>query len=137
MIILSNEHYQEILTHSFNALPMEACGLLGGIVEGDVEVVRKVYGLTNIDQSPEHFSMDPSEQFAVVKDLRKNGWVLLGNFHSHPASPARPSEEDQRLAFDRKASYLILSLLEKDTPILKSFRIQGGEAVEELVLRQD
>lgn len=137
MIILSNQHYQEILSHSLNALPMEACGLLGGIVEGDVKTIKKVYLLRNIDQSPEHFSMDPHEQFNVVKDLRKNDWVLLGNFHSHPISPARPSEEDKRLAFDLEASYFILSLLDKNIPVLKSFRIRDGKAVEESVLRRD
>lgn len=48
--------------------------------------------------------MDPREQFAVVKDMRNNNLTLLGNFHSHPASPSRPSEEDKRLAFDAGAS---------------------------------
>ncbi|GAB6174919.1 M67 family metallopeptidase [Paradesulfitobacterium aromaticivorans] len=133
MIILSDEHYQEILTHSFNALPLEACGLLGGFIEADVKIVKKVYGLTNVDQSPEHFTMDPREQFNVVKDARKNGLVVLGNFHSHPATPARPSAEDVRLAFDPEASYLILSLLNQDTPVLKSYRIREAEVVEEVM----
>jgi len=74
--------------------------------------------------------MNPKEQFAAVKDMRNNGWELLGNFHSHPATPSRPSEEDIRLAFDPKASYLILSLKD-DTPVLKSFNISSGQATQE------
>jgi len=75
--------------------------------------------------------MDPLEQFAAVKDMRKNGWVLLGNFHSHPTSPSRPSEEDKRLAFDRDLSYLILSLMDEKNPVLKSFRIYESYVEEE------
>ncbi|MDS1030246.1 M67 family metallopeptidase [Bacillota bacterium LX-D] len=133
MIILTKGQYQEILDHGLGALPNEACGLLAGKVEMDKKTVEKVYLLTNIDHSPEHFSMDPKEQFAAVKDMRKNGWVLLGNFHSHPESPARPSEEDKRLAFDGEASYLILSLLDREQEVLKSFRIQGSKVWQEEV----
>jgi len=35
--------------------------------------------------------MDPKEQFDAIKDMRINGWVMLGNFHSHPKSPSRAS----------------------------------------------
>ena len=62
---------------------------------------------------PEHFSMDPKEQLAALKDARANGYKIIGNFHSHPESPSRPSEEDKRLAFDPTIEYLILSLMEE------------------------
>ena len=52
-------------------LPNEACGLLGGYVEGDKRVVTDVYLLRNVDESREHFSMDPAEQLAAIKDIRQ------------------------------------------------------------------
>ncbi|MHB1404224.1 MAG: M67 family metallopeptidase [Desulfitobacteriaceae bacterium] len=137
MIILTNEHYRKILAHALEALPLEACGLLVGIIEGNAKIVKKVYGLTNMDQSPEHFTMDPREQFNVVKDARKSGLVVLGNFHSHPATPARPSAEDIRLAFDPEASYLILSLRDQESPVLKSFRIREAKVLEEPIRRKE
>lgn len=130
-VVLKKEHYEQILQHALAGLPNEACGLLGGTVDGDVKIVEKVYLLTNTDQSPEHFSMEPAEQFRAVKDMRSNGWVLLGNFHSHPESPSRPSEEDKRLAFDPAASYLILSLQNQAGPVIKSFHIEKGIVSEE------
>ena len=133
MIVLEKTQFDEILMHCINAMPNEACGLLGGRVEGDLRIVGKVYLLSNMDNSPEHFSMNPKEQFNAIKDIRANGWTMFGNFHSHPASPSRPSEEDIRLAFDPEASYLILSLSDKNKPVLKSFRIHGGEAEEEAI----
>ena len=48
--------------------------------------------------------------------MRSHGWQLLGNFHSHPETPARPSEEDKRLVFDTSLSYLILSLAAENNP---------------------
>lgn len=131
MIKITREQYADILEHSLKAVPNEACGLLGGIEDNGEKLVKKVYLLTNIDNSPEHFSMDPKEQFAAVKDMRSNGWVLLGNFHSHPASPSRPSEEDKRLAFDSNASYFIISLMDESNIVLKSFKIQKDEVSEE------
>ncbi len=135
MIILNRRNYEEILAHGMSELPNEACGLIAGrIKEGD-KIIEKVYLLSNADHSPEHFSMEPQEQFTAVKDMRKNGLVLLGNFHSHPASPARPSQEDIRLAFAPDYSYLILSLMEQENPSLKSFKIVDREAsAEELII---
>ncbi len=135
MIHIYKSHYDEIIDYSLAELPNEACGLLAGRLENEEKRVEKVYFLRNIDESPEHFSMDPKEQFAAVKDMRVNGWVLLGNFHSHPATPARPSREDIRLAFDPSKSYMILSLAEKQNPVLKSFLIVNKEvSPEDLVI---
>lgn len=122
--------YEAIVAHARSGLPNEACGLVAGTVEGDIKTIEKVYFLTNVDQSPEHFSLDPREQLAAVKDMRGLGITLLGNFHSHPATPARPSAEDIRLAYDPSLSYLILSLA-GDEPVLKAFHIEGGAAALE------
>lgn len=119
------------MIHSLQAIPNEACGLLAGKIENGVKYIKKVYLLTNIDNSPEHFAMDTKEQFAAVKDMRSNGWIMLGNFHSHPDSPSRPSEEDKRLAFDSEASYLIISLMDKEDIILRSFSILKDGIKEE------
>ena len=135
MIKLSKSDYEKILAHAEKELPNEACGLIGGIIDGENKEVKKVYLLTNIDHSNEHFSLDPKEQLAAIKDMRANGFVPLGNWHSHPESPSRPSEEDKRLAYDSKASYMILSLMDRDQPVLNSFRIEGQNSEkEELII---
>lgn len=132
MLILKQEDYQKILEHAKKGLPNEACGLLGGYTEKDgSQVITDVYLLRNVDESREHFSMDPKEQFAAVKDIRSKGRELLGNFHSHPESPSRPSEEDIRLAYDSKIHYLILSLMEEGNPVLNSFHIEKGVVTKE------
>ena len=135
MIKLTKSDFKKILAYAVKELPDEACGLIDGTVEGGDKEIKKVYLLTNIDHSNEHFSLDPKEQLEAIKDMRKNGFVPLGNWHSHPESPSRPSEEDKRLAFDSKASYMILSLMDRENPVLNSFKITGDTAEkEELVI---
>ncbi len=131
-IQLKQSDYEIMLEHCKKGLPNEACGLLGGIVteQGNavIKEVKKVYLLTNIDNSNEHFSMDPREQLKAVKDMRANGYQLIGNFHSHPETPSRPSEEDKRLAYDPSIEYMILSLADTE-PVLKSFDINTEKEV--------
>lgn len=129
MLRLNKEDYDKILKHCIEGLPNESCGLLAGSIEDGVKTIKKVYLLTNMDASNEHFSMDPKEQLAAVKDMRANGFSMIGNFHSHPESPSRPSEEDKRLAYDPTMEYLILSLMEREQPVLKAFGIDSDKNV--------
>ena len=129
---LKRSDFEAIAAHARAALPNEACGLIAGNIVNDIKTIDKIYLLTNPDNSPEHFSIDPKEQLAAVKDMRALGISPLGNFHSHPSTPARPSEEDIRLSYDPKASYLILSLVE-ETPVLKAFGVTGGEVNQQIL----
>ena len=129
MLKLKKKHYDEIVKHCVAGLPNEACGLIAGTIDGDVKQIEMIYLLTNIDKSREHFSMDPKEQLAAVKDARANHYTMLGNFHSHPESPSRPSQEDKRLAYDSTAEYLILSLQEENHPVLKAFGVDKEKNV--------
>lgn len=137
MIKLSKSDYEKILAHAEKELPNEACGLIAGIVENGDKTIKEVYILTNIDHSNEHFTLDPKEQLATIKDMRSKGYVPLGNWHSHPESPSRPSEEDKRLAYDSKASYMILSLMNRAEPVLNSFKITGDTAEKEELIIED
>ncbi|MBR4767034.1 MAG: M67 family metallopeptidase [Clostridia bacterium] len=132
MITLKKDDYGRIIEYSVQKLPEEACGLIAGVVDSaDNKQVEKVYFLTNTDNSSEHFSMNPKEQLEAVRDMRANGFQPLGNWHSHPGTPSRPSDEDKRLAYDSKASYLILSLAERENPVLNSFHIEGTNSNKE------
>ena len=53
------------------------------------------------------------------------------------ASFSCPSEEDKRLAYDPTVNYLILSLMDRDQPVLKAFDIdkEKNVTIEELVIQ--
>lgn len=122
-----------IIEQAYKESPNEACGLLAG--KGN-EVVKQ-YAMTNIDHSPEHFSFSPNEQFQVLRLARADGLDIIANYHSHPETPARPSEEDIRLAYDANIIYIIVSLAVDqpnikifERPNIKAFSIQNGQSKE-------
>lgn len=127
MLYLKEEDYGKLLAYCRDCLPNEACGLLGGRQEEGKKYVEKLYFLTNMDADCRHFSMNPGEQFAAAHDMHNNGYELLGNFHSHPAAPPIPSDEDQRFAYDAGLSYLIVSLTEASQPEIKAFIIDQAK----------
>ena len=128
MLSIPRNIYDALISHARRDFPLEACGILGG----NDGVVTEHYPMTNTDRSNEHFTMDPKEQFAVVKDLRSKGTSMAAIYHSHPETPARPSGEDIRLALTPDVSYVIISLADQE-PVLRSFRITCGEVTEEPV----
>ena len=89
--------------------------------------LKELIEIENVE-TPE---LDPKEQLKAVKDMRAKGYVPLGNWHSHPESPSRPSDEDKRLAYDSSASYMILSLMDNENPVLNSFHIENNESTKE------
>ena len=121
MLRIKQDIIDRIVAHGRTEAPFEACGYLA---EKDGIIIQH-FELTNIDKSPVHFSMDPAEQFAVVKECRNQGLKICAVYHTHPETPARPSKEDIKLAYDPSVSYVIVSLAEAD-PNIKSFNIQKG-----------
>ncbi len=123
---ITKEIVDAVLLHAKKDAPIEACGYLGG----KDDVVTKCFPMTNIDKSKKHFSFDPKEQLSVLKNAMAKGFEMLAVYHSHPSTPARPSKEDIKLAYDPTISYVIASLADKQKTI-KSFKIQNRTVTPE------
>lgn len=111
--------YERMIGQAREGFPLEVCGILGG--KGNC--VSAIYPMTNTDASRDHFMMEPREQFSVAKALRSQELEILAVYHSHPATPARLSDEDLRLALTPGISYVIVSLADPSAPEVRSFRI--------------
>ena len=128
MIRMTKAVWDDIIDHAWKDYPIEACGYLG-VADG---IVTSCYRMKNTDNSGEHYTLDPGEQFTVIRDMRKSGVKLAAVYHSHPASPARPSQEDIRLAYDPDISYVIISLNGNDKSV-KSFQIRDNQVAPESI----
>ncbi len=126
MLKIKKDVYDDMIAHAKEGFPLEVCGYLG---EKD-GIVSRIRQMKNTDESNEHFTFDPAEQFEVIKEFRKNAYMASVVYHSHPETPSRPSEEDIKLAYDSEVSYIIVSLADS-TPVIKSFRIENLSATLE------
>jgi proteasome lid subunit RPN8/RPN11 len=136
MIEIPAEIKDQLVAHALGEFPNEACGLLAGSgageggPDGPVRAERFV-PMTNADASPVSYRLDPGEQFRVFNDLDDAGLELVGIYHSHTHSEAYPSETDRRLAFYPEAHYLLLSLEDRENPVLRGFTIRDGQVEEQ------
>ncbi len=119
--------YKEIVEQGLREFPNECCGVIAAS-EG---VPVKVYPMKNADASPVTYRLDGKEQLHVFDEIDEQGWELWAIYHSHTHSDAYPSDTDVRLAFYPEARYILLSLANREEPVIRSFRIADGEVTEE------
>jgi proteasome lid subunit RPN8/RPN11 len=127
MAELDGVFFKEIVEQGLREFPNECCGLIAA-AEG---VPVKVFPMKNADASPATYRLDGREQLRVFDEVDEQGWELWAIYHSHTHSEAYPSETDVRLAFYPDTRYLVLSLVDREHPVLRAFSISDGEVVEE------
>jgi [CysO sulfur-carrier protein]-S-L-cysteine hydrolase len=125
---LDGVFFKEIVDQGLREFPNECCGLIAAA--GGVPV--KVFQMTNADASPVTYRLDGKEQLQTFDEMDAQGWDLWAIYHSHTHSEAYPSETDRRLAFYPDARYILLSLADREHPVLRSYFIDTeGQVTEE------
>jgi [CysO sulfur-carrier protein]-S-L-cysteine hydrolase len=120
---ISRPDWEELVAHAREEAPNECCGFLrasGGVVE---EVVRA----ENRRASPYGYELDPKSLLAAF-NAAEDGFEV-GVYHSHPRSPAEPSQTDINLAEYPEYLQLIVSLAGE--PQVRAWRIADGRVDEE------
>ncbi len=84
----------------------------------------------NLRESPYGYELDPKSLFAA-NDLDDDGHGVA-IYHSHPRSPAEPSQTDINLAHYPHWIYLIVSLAGE--PDVRAWRINDGHVSEEPIV---
>jgi len=127
MAELTDVLFKEVVEQGLREFPNECCGVIAA--ENGVPV--KVFTMRNADASPVTYRLDPKEQLKVWDELDEQGWDLWGIYHSHTHSEAYPSETDRRQAFYPDAYYILLSLQDREKPVMRFYTIQDDEIAEE------
>jgi cystathionine beta-lyase/cystathionine gamma-synthase/proteasome lid subunit RPN8/RPN11 len=125
-VTIQETHRQQMIEHARRELPNEACGLLAG--QGCR--VEKVHLARNKDQSPVRYEVEPADLLRIFREIDEDDMQLVGIFHSHVASPARPSQTDIRLAYYPDAFYFLVSLQNRQEPELRAYTIVDGKVTE-------
>ena len=122
-LVVPTEVLDSMRAHGEQTYPYECCGfMLGAAADGEQRIVEVRAQVNERTESRENrFVISPDQFREAEKGAKSQGLQLVGIYHSHPDSPARPSEYDRDHAWPW-FSYLIVS-------------VRGGKAVEANVWR--
>jgi [CysO sulfur-carrier protein]-S-L-cysteine hydrolase len=130
MLQLTRQTWMEMVGHAYDGLPDEACGLLAG--PPGTGRGTAFYPTRNAAASARVYTVDPTDHLRADRDAEARGLEIIGVMHSHTHTDAYPSPTDVEQAPDPAWHYVIVSL-RQEAPVLRSFRIAGGEISEEAV----
>jgi [CysO sulfur-carrier protein]-S-L-cysteine hydrolase len=122
---ISPAHRDDLLAHAREEAPNECCGYLP-LRDGAVERIERA---ENVRRSPYGYELDHQSLFAA-NELEDQGYEVAV-YHSHPRSPAEPSQTDINLAQYPNWVYVIVS--PTDERGVRAWRIADGKVREEEV----
>jgi [CysO sulfur-carrier protein]-S-L-cysteine hydrolase len=124
---------EAIVRHAEQDAPNECCGYLSAR-DG---VVQEVVAVENLRASPYGYEL-PGKALIAANDLDEDGFQV-GVYHSHPRSPAEPSQTDINLAHYPHWTYLIVSLKDGggDAADLRAWTIADGRVQEQEIVYDD
>ena len=122
---MSHAQWEQMIAHAQEIAPNECCGFLrarGGSVQ-------EVHRGENLRSSPYGYELDASSLLRANQLDADGDEVAI--YHSHPRSPAEPSQTDINLAYYPHWSYLIVSL--QGEPHVRAWKIADGDVTEETI----
>jgi len=111
MITISERRLTEIRDHGVRDYPYECCGLLLGRYGSGGKLVEETYPISNAREESakrNRFLIEPEELMRGEQYARGRDVEVVGFYHSHPDSPAVPSQYDLEHAWPTY-SYIIVS----------------------------
>jgi len=129
---LDRATWELLVEHAWSDFPYEVCGLLG--VRPDGGIVH--YPIDNAERSMTYYVMDAKQLLRAMREIEDEGYGLA-IYHSHTHTHAYPSATDIRLAAYPEATYLIVTLQDRDRPDIRAFSIVDGVVTEKPVRLRD
>jgi len=125
---LSQEILDDLIAHAREDAPNECCGLIGGS-DGSA---RTVYRAENEFASPLRYRVASNDLFRITqKEIPAAEEDVVAVYHSHTKSPAYPSQTDVNEAAGwPDLLYLIVSLEDPDSPIVRGFWLKDQQIAE-------
>ena len=118
-----------VVDHARAASPAECCGVLLGS-DGRIAVAVPTVNRSN---DPNGFIVDPKGHIDARREARRLGIAVVGFYHSHVRSSARPSPRDLAEASYPEHLYLIVSLATEDGEI-RLFRLEADRFAEVVLM---
>jgi len=127
LISISPEDLSAIREHGERDYPYECCGLLIGRFDADgTKIVVETYPISNAREESakrNRFLIEPEELMRGERYASSKKLDVVGFYHSHPESPAVPSQYDLEHAWPTY-SYIIVSVMSQKAADLFSWEQQ-------------
>jgi proteasome lid subunit RPN8/RPN11 len=138
-IRLTAEQINAIKEHGERSFPEECGGLLLGVIENDLHVIREVLPLENIRKDSRHnrVELDPLDYARAEREATKRALGVWGYYHSHPDHPAIPSGFDLEHAPFIEWSYVIVSVYGGKATDVRAWQVREDRSQfdeEEIIL---
>ncbi len=131
MLRMTRAQWQALVDHARREAPNECCGYMR-LLDGRVD---EVFPAENIRRSPYGYELG-FEALMAANDLEDAGYGVA-IYHSHPRSPAQPSQTDINLANYPDWLQVIVSLADPERPQVRAFWIVDGQVREEPIEVED
>jgi proteasome lid subunit RPN8/RPN11 len=136
MLQIRKKFLTAMIADCLDGYPLEACGLLGGVVsEGVNAEVQAVYPAPNLAGSARIYEVDPRTMLKAEREAEAAGTQIVGVYHSHTHTDAKPSPTDIAQAPDPDWHYVLVTLRDIH-PGVRSWHIRDGKIQEEPVVLQ-
>jgi proteasome lid subunit RPN8/RPN11 len=124
---ISRSDWDALVAHAREEAPNECCGYFRCEDDAIVGVTRA----TNDRHSPWGYELDGKSMYALWKLSEEDGFQV-GTYHSHPKSPAEPSQTDINLAANWPDYLYVIVSLDRE-PSVRGWWLKDGK-VEEVPL---
>ena len=126
-LVLPRTLINQLLTHAQRGDENEVCGFIAS--RGGKPT--RTYAIKNVAmQATRRFEMEPAAQIRAIKEMREQGEALFAIYHSHPTSPAAPSQIDIDEFSYPDALSLIISLSTQGVLEIRAYRMMKNCATE-------
>ena len=138
LVNISGELQQRIFEQMEATFPNEGGGFLLGEAEPNAVTVRDIIQVRNVfaaEEQHHRYAMTPQDWMRLEDQADERGLSLIGYYHSHPDSPAVPSEYDREHALPNFV-YIITSVMMARAAEMRAWRLEPDRSrFDQLELR--
>jgi len=129
-VSLSIDLQREIFDQMEASYPNEAGGFLLGQARDGAATIQRIMQVENTFAAEEQYhryAMTPQDWIRLEDEADERGLSLVGYYHSHPDSPAIPSEYDREHALPNFV-YVITSVMMAKATDMRVWRLRADRS---------
>lgn len=130
LVRISGELQQRIFAEMEATYPNEGGGFLLGATAAREVTVSDIIQVQNVfaaEEQHHRYAMTPQDWMRLEDQADERGLSLIGYYHSHPDSPAVPSEYDREHALPNFV-YIITSVKMGRASEMRAWRLQADRS---------